>query len=113
MKILLYEKEKKTCGVAQQPVKVKELVEQLKSTGVLNIVKSINCFRKKKTSVILVSISVDLFKVSFNKDVLIDKIKHKYLFYRSNLTVNGYFWISNLVSILYDSRDIVQCKYQN
>ena len=38
------------------------------------------------------------YKISFIsrfKDVLIDRIEHEYLFYCSNLVVNGYFLITN------------------
>ena len=42
--------------------------------------------------IIFTSLSVHLNK---DKDVSVDRIKHKYLFYCSSLVVNGCFWVLN------------------
>ena len=51
--------------------------------------------------------------IELTNDVLIDRIEHEYLFYCSNLVVNGCFLISNPNKYhKYDSKEIVQFMYQ-
>ena len=48
-----------------------------------------------------------------SKDVLLYEIEYKFLFYCSNLVVNGFFLISTPISMyIYYLKEIVQLKYQ-
>ena len=48
-----------------------------------------------------------------SKDVLINRFEHEYLFYCPNLIFNCCFKFLDLMHTIYDSKEIVEFKYQS